>query len=248
MLSVLNLLIQEGHPFDMPFYLAAVEDGADLVGCVVRAPPDPLILSRVPAEAMPLVVSDVRHVYETVPTVTGMEDDVEAFAECWRQQNGSAGTARTGWRWYALDRAITPEKMVSGKLRLAQPSDRDLVRHWAAEFTDEIGTPVDVGAFFERRMETSSLYLWEDGAPRTIVAVSGVTPNTIRLSGVFTDPEFRRKGYATATVAAISRLMLDSGHRICLLFTEITDPSANRLYRRIGYEPIFDKISIDLCN
>jgi predicted GNAT family acetyltransferase len=130
--------------------------------------------------------------------------------------------------------------------RRRSEADLDLVRDWALRFAEEIDTTVDVAAFYERRLETNSLYLWDDGVPRTILAVSGITPNSIRISGVFTSPDCRRHGYASAAVASVSQRMLDAGHRFCVLFTETSDPSANRLYRSIGYKPIFDKVSIIL--
>jgi uncharacterized protein len=246
-LSVLNLLIQDGHPFDMPFYLATVETGEDIVGCAVRAPPDPLILSEMPLEAMPLLAADIATVYESISTVTGKNREVESFARQWERQCGRSCIDKVHWRWYVVERVAMPKSPVSGKLRLARDSDLDLARDWARRFAHEINTPVDVVAFYQRRLETDSLYLWEDKVPRAIVAVSGVTPNSIRLSGVFTSPDCRRKGYASAAVATVSRLMLDSGHRYCVLFTETSDPSANRLYRNIGYRPIFDKVSIVLA-
>jgi GNAT superfamily N-acetyltransferase len=246
MLSVLHLLVQDGHPFDTPFYLAVVKDNDAIVGCAVRAPPDPLILSEMPLDAVPLLVEDVARVYKALPTVTGMDDEVETFARSWEERCGLSQGAKIHWRWYALDNVLMPDPPVPGTLRLATEADLDLVRDWALRFAEEIDTTVDVAAFYERRLETNSLYLWDDGVPRTILAVSGITPNSIRISGVFTSPDCRRHGYASAAVASVSQRMLDAGHRFCVLFTETSDPSANRLYRSIGYKPIFDKVSIIL--
>jgi ribosomal protein S18 acetylase RimI-like enzyme len=246
MLSVLHLLVQDGHPVDSPVYLSTVEDDDVIVGCADRAPPDPLILSDMPLEAMSLLVEDVARVYEVLSTVTGMDEEVETFARSWEERCGLSHGAKIHWRWYAVDSVLMPDPPVPGALRLATVADLDLVRDWAPRFAEEIDTTVDVAAFYERRLETSSLYLWEDGVPRTVLAVSGITPNSIRISGVFTSPDCRRNGYASAAVANVSQRMLDAGHRFCVLFTETSDPSANRLYRSIGYKPIFDKVSIVL--
>jgi GNAT superfamily N-acetyltransferase len=246
MLAVLHLLIEDSHPFDTPFYLASLETDAGIAGCAVRAPPDPLILSEMPAEAMPLLAADVWKVYDFIPTVTGMDKEVESFTRAWTAQCNCKPVEKVHWRWYAVDRVIMPATPAPGTLRLAGESDFGLVREWAMNFAREIRTAVDVVAYFERRLESNSLYLWDNGEPRTIVAVSGVTPNSIRISGVFTAPDCRRKGYAAAAVAAVSQMMLDAGNRYCVLFTETSDPSANRLYRSIGYRPLFDKVSIVL--
>lgn len=244
-LSILHLLIQDGHPFDTPFYLATIEDDSGIAGCAVRAPPDPLVLSEMPLAAMPLLVEDVARLYQSLPTITGMDREVESFARFWEERCGLSHGVKIHWRWYAVAHVVMPDS-VPGLLRLATPADLELMRDWALRFAREIDTTVDVVAFYERRLETDSLYLWDDGGPRSVVAVSGITPNSIRISGVFTDPKFRRRGYASAAVASVSQCMLDTGHRFCILFTETSDPSANRLYRSIGYKPIFDKVSIVL--
>ena len=247
-LAITHLLVKDDHPFEPPFYLATIESEVCIVGCAVRSPPDPLILSEVPLEAMPLLVADVAMVYEKLPEVTGMENEVRTFAEHWKRRRGCRSAIKFRWRWYALERAVKPRKSASGVLRLADSSDLDLVRSWAPNFARDTGTSVDVAAFFERRLQTGSLYLWDDEGPCSLVAVSGVTANSIRISGVYTTPEFRRNGYATVAVASVSQLMLDAGRQFCLLFADISDPIANRLYRKIGYRPIFDKVSISLSN
>lgn len=247
-LAVTHLLIKDDHPFEPPFYLATIETDAGIVGCAVRPPPDDLILADVPVEAVPLLVADVATVYDKLPGVTGMENEVTAFATHWNGRGGGPWTITSRWRWYAIERVVTPRKPAAGTLRLADSSDLDLVRAWAPNFARETDTSVDVVAFFERRVQTGSLYLWDDQGPCSLVAVSGVTPNSIRISGVYTTPDFRRNGYATVAVASVSQLMLDAGRQFCLLFADISDPIANRLYRKIGYRPIFDKVSICLSD
>lgn len=245
-LAVAHLLIEDDHPFESPFYLATIETETGIVGCAVRPPPDQLILSDVPLEAIPLLVADIATVYERLPGVSGMENEVEAFAEQWKRQGGGALALKKGWRWYAVKRAVAPGKPAPGSLRLADSSDHDLVRTWALNFARETTTSVDVVAFFERRVHTGSLYIWENEGPRSLVAVSGVTPNSVRISGVYTAPEFRHNGYATVTVATVSQLMLDAGHQFCVLFADISDALAHRLYRKVGYRRMFDTVSMRL--
>ena len=62
----------------------------------------------------------------------------------------------------------------------------------------------------------------------------------VRIGAVYTPPEHRRRGYATATVASLSRAMLDRGRRACYLFTDLANPTSNHIYAEIGYEPVCD--------
>jgi hypothetical protein len=52
---------------------------------------------------------------------------------------------------------------------------------------------------------------------------------------VYTPPELRGRGYATALTAELSQRLLDQGRRFCFLFTDLTNPTSNAIYERIGY-------------
>jgi predicted GNAT family acetyltransferase len=66
------------------------------------------------------------------------------------------------------------------------------------------------------------------------------TPNGSRIGPVYTPPDLRRRGYASAVVAAASQAQLDAGARFCFLFTDLANPTSNRIYQAIGYEPVRD--------
>ena len=83
-------------------------------------------------------------------------------------------------------------------------------------------------------------YIWEDGEPVSMCQATGATPHGIRIGAVYTPPELRRRGYASALVAAVSQAELDRGRRWCFLFTDLANPTSNRIYQAIGYRPIRD--------
>jgi len=247
MLAVVRLIITGDHPFDPPFYFASIENETDIVGCAVRAPPDSLLLADVPVDAIPLLATDIATVYDDLPSVTGMETDARAFSRRWLKQRGETmDTIR--WSWYALENVITPKSPAAGQLRLADASDLDLIRDWAPRFANETNTLFNVVGFYERRVRTGSLYMWVDEEPRSMVAVSATTPNSIRVSGVYTGRDFRRNGYASTAVATVSQLMLDDGHKFCGLFADKSDLYANSMYQALGFEPIFENVNIRLLD
>ena len=57
---------------------------------------------------------------------------------------------------------------------------------------------------------------------------------------MYTPPEQRGHGYAAAAVAAISRRLLDEGHRVCL-FADVANPTSCGLYERLGYRPVVER-------
>ncbi len=69
---------------------------------------------------------------------------------------------------------------------------------------------------------------------------TGRTPHGIRISGVYTPPEWRGHGYASACVAHLSQRMLDDGRSFCFLFADLDNPTSNDIYQQIGYRPVCD--------
>jgi hypothetical protein len=43
-----------------------------------------------------------------------------------------------------------------------------------------------------------------------------------------------------ACVDRLSQQMLGEGRRFCCLYTDLSNPTSNSIYRRIGYVPILD--------
>ncbi len=66
------------------------------------------------------------------------------------------------------------------------------------------------------------------------------TPHSVRISAVYTPPELRGHGCASACVAALTRRLLDDGWAFTTLFTDLANPTSNRIYARIGYRPVCD--------
>lgn len=62
----------------------------------------------------------------------------------------------------------------------------------------------------------------------------------MRIGPVYTPREFRGQGYASACVAAVSQYLLESGRQFCTLFTDLGNPTSNKIYMNIGYAPVCD--------
>ena len=68
----------------------------------------------------------------------------------------------------------------------------------------------------------------------------GPTPSGIRIGPVYTPPRHRRRGYATTLVADQSAWLLERGYRVCFLYTDLANPTSNRIYEEIGYVSVGD--------
>ena len=93
--------------------------------------------------------------------------------------------------------------------------------------------------WIERNGRTA--YLWIDrGRPVSLTGAGGLTPNGIRVGPVYTPREDRGRGYASNLVARVSQELLDSGRTFVFLFTDLSNPTSNKIYQAIGYEPVSD--------
>jgi uncharacterized protein len=90
-------------------------------------------------------------------------------------------------------------------------------------------------------IESAGFWFWRDGGrPVSLAGFSGPTPTGIRIGPVYTPPGLRRRGYATTLVADLSAWLLERGHRACFLYTDLANPTSNRIYVEIGYERVCD--------
>ncbi len=68
-----------------------------------------------------------------------------------------------------------------------------------------------------------------------MAGLSGKTPNGIRVGPVFTVPQYRRLGKAQQMVGELTALAFREGNRCVFLFTDLTNPTSNGVYLRLGY-------------
>ena len=89
-------------------------------------------------------------------------------------------------------------------------------------------------------MDDRRLWLWDDeaGLPVSLAARTPAVAGVARIAPVYTPPEHRRHGYATAVTAACTADALARDAERVVLYTDVADPSANAMYQRIGFRPI----------
>ncbi len=244
LISVAQLLLEKDNPFHPPVFVATIEHEGRVVGCAMRPPPDPLMLSALPPAAMVPLVEELRTVYDDLPAVIGPADAATRFARQWVGATGGDWRAALECRWYSLSRVVWPNEPPAGKIRLAVETDKPFLRSWAKDYGRAVDTDVDVFDFFSRRIAKRALHLWDDGGPRCVVAVSGLTPNGARISAVYTPAEYRRRGYASAAVATVSDALVRRGVRFCLLFADAHSRATCSVYERVGYRYFRDSVAL----
>jgi len=239
-----NLAADPGFPSAAP-YLAAVSAGDRVVLAGVMTPPWNLVLSWTDEpDSLATMARDLDAAGISPPGTTSPVDTARAFASVWCEPHGLVSRLAVAERIYRLERVIPPTG-VPGHVRIATEADRDLLVEWVDAFLGEAlerRNPQEASVLVDRSFRTGSRtwYLWDDGGAVSVAASGGPTPNGIRIGPVYTPPELRRRGYASAVTAATSQAELDKGRRFIFLFTDLSNPTSNKIYQQIGYEPVID--------
>jgi uncharacterized protein len=167
-----------------------------------------------------------------------VEPLVQALADL--GASASTGRATRAFELHALQAPRDP----GGTYRDATGEDAAVLVPWTVAFWDNIDEPLDADAAertVERLTANRDFAVWEhDGALVSMAAVVRRTPRSSTIAFVYTPPELRGRGYASAVVAALTRRELEAGGQWCSLFTDLANPTSNHIYQALGYEPRAD--------
>jgi uncharacterized protein len=180
------------------------------------------------------------------PGAVGNVPTIGRFTETWARAAAIEVRLAMAQGVFAIER-VRPVPTPRGASRPVAAADRDLLVAWFEAFTaealpDEPNDRERLLAYLDRRIAGGpggGIWLWQRGGePVAMCGYGGPTPHGIRIGPVYTPPEHRGNGYATALVAAQSAWLLQTGRRFCFLYTDLANPTSNAIYKRIGYEQV----------
>jgi predicted GNAT family acetyltransferase len=203
----------------IPPYFVTVADEVGVVAAAIMTPPHKLVLaySEDPT-ALELIAVDAIAANGLLPGVLGPSNLSKRFAMYWHELTDQPVELGLSQRIYKLER-VKPQKAVSGRMRPIVEADRSTITQWLVAFHEEaMGEKLQV----------------------SFAGCTGPTQNGLRIGPVYTPPEQRKRGYASALVAALSQAILDEGRSFCFLFTDLANPTSNHIYQEIGYAPVID--------
>jgi predicted GNAT family acetyltransferase len=174
-----------------------------------------------------------------LPGVIGVAAVAARFAGRWAECLAIPARPVETQRVYRLDALVPSHTRSPGRLRPAVEADRDALVPWAAGFLAEVGgLPDDPATAVDRHLAHGRLWLWDDDGPAAMATATAPVAGVCRIGFVYTPAERRRRGYATACVAALSEHLLAEGAECCMLYAQLHNPTSNAIYRRMGYEPV----------
>jgi predicted GNAT family acetyltransferase len=148
---------------------------------------------------------------------------------------------------YRLD-AVLPVPPAPGVMRQCDESDHALLCDWQYAFIRDANVREgvdDVPQQVTRRLQIGGGWLWEvEGTPVSHAAFRPTPIRSARIAPVYTPAEHRGRGYATALVAALSSRLLEAGRAPLYLFADASNPTANGIYRRVGFRKVGEHLHL----
>ncbi len=215
-------------------------DGAGVtIAAALRTPPNKLLATGFEAAADATVLIEAwLAVDPELPGVSAEPGTAGAVADAWMSSTGGGERIDVTESLQVLDRVVGPIPPPPGRLRPATIKDQAQLEDWAAAFGIEtgFGHAEAMGRQVAARTASGQLHVWDlDGANAAMVGHAELVGTVVRVGPVYTPPELRGRGYATAATAALSQRLLDGGAARCMLYTDASNPVANHVYSKIGY-------------
>jgi predicted GNAT family acetyltransferase len=221
-------------------FVTLFDDGEAVVSAV-QMPPHNLVLSRANGDDIRYLVALMAEDNPPFPAIVGPSDVAGAFAEHWAAITGQKTVEYMDQIIYSLRSVHFPEP-VDGDFRLATEADAPKIAQWMVAFAKDALPKAEHLSEDEAllkardRVQQSSIAVWDkEGEIVSQAAVSG-TDTVARVNFVYTPPEHRGNGYASAVVARLSQQLLDQGRDMCCLYADARNTVSNAIYRKIGYE------------
>jgi len=128
-----------------------------------------------------------------------------------------------------------------GQAYIVEPDDAWLFADWMMAFTRE-ATPHDPVPEREEIVRSAGdgrfMFWTVDGEPVAMAGIVRRTRHAAAIAGVYTPPNLRGRGYGGSVTAAVAELAFSQAKSIVCLYTDLRNPSSNRCYARIGFEPV----------
>ena len=229
----------------MPLMALVKDENGEIGASALMTPPFALIVQSEPlnklaleALADALIADGLR-----LPGVNGIDEVSDCFAQIWQEKTGQLARKILNTRAYEL-RQVLPIDYPAGRMKIAEESDAQITADMHNAMVEEVILGPRRLSTAESELENIRLkriFFWVDGGEVVSITIANRPQiKSICLGGVYTPPCHRRKGYARALVAEVSKELLARGYELTNLFTDLSNPTSNKIYQEIGYQPVCD--------
>lgn len=227
-----------------------LEQAGEVSATFYRLPPRALGLSPLTPEQADSLAARLADLGHSPSRVNADHGTATTFAEAWQRHTGATPKLHdTQVRLYGLGTLTPPDPLPAGRSRVLGEQDLEEAIFWCGEFAKAVGEDVSINAdtWAETRYADKRYTLWEtpDGTPVSIAGMNPLIGGQIQVDIVYTPAHLRGHGYAAAVSAEVSRAALAAGAKDVVLFADVSNPTSNALYQRLGYRKLSDWAAYD---
>jgi len=227
-----------------------VED--KVVACAMQSDADKPVILAFTSEGNTDAVAKamVTALPSRLPGMVGPLPGVRTLVEAWCKQHGQRVTTRFEQGIFELTNINYAGFQEIGILEPASEHHYVLICEWIAAFEREVFahesfSAEQARAFADNALRDRSLYILHvDSIPRAMAAIARPTPTGASISYVYTPPAHRKRGYASTAVAKLAQHILSTGKERVWLYTDLANPTSNKIYQNIGFERQADSLYV----
>ncbi len=240
--TVLATVLDGIHAVVSPLFAYGSDERDRVQFAALRTPPWFMLASALEGDDARELVMQWLEVDPELPGIDALPGTARAIAAAWRERTGGATRCVMREAVHVLEQIDDPPHPAPGQLRRARADERPLLIDWMAAFAREAGVvgADQAEAMVDARLARDGLLLWDHHGPVCLVGAAGPIAGVARFGPVYTPPEHRRRGYGGSAIASASRRALAGGARRCMLFTDLANPTSNKIYAEVGYRRIGD--------
>lgn len=234
------------------YYLGVAKIGTEVAVACLMTPPHPLQLINFHGGAglEKSIAEKMMTAGIWVDAIIGDRQTAEAFAQAWSEKKETVAEEVMNQGLYRADSVNRKLTKSPGAWRVASNKDAHLLERWMLLFEQETGINASTRAEAARKidefLERKEVFVWEDrGEVVSCMKKSRPSKHGITVSFVFTPSRYRRRGYARSLVAEVSEELLQE-YDFVMLYTDLANPTSNKIYKEIGYEQIANPIHLKL--
>lgn len=232
------------------YFLAVAEDGGETIAACLMTPPHALqliVFKEVP-EIEKWVVRHLLDLGIEVDAVVGDQETAWKFADAWTEKMGGQTSILMDQGLYRTDSVNPRLEKSPGTWRVANRKEAPLLEEWYLLFEEETGIGISSSAEAARKIdafiEGKEVYIWEvEGEVVSCMKKARPSKRGITVSFVFTPKKHRCKGYARTLVAEVTEELLVE-YDFAMLYTDLKNPTSNKIYKEIGYEQIANPVHL----
>jgi predicted GNAT family acetyltransferase len=228
----------------------ALFDNQVLIGCALRTHADkPLAISKMPKAAIETLVNYLIERKITLNGVIGEVATANFFKYLWLKEHSLKFKLNIHLGIYETKEIFAPQE--KAEIIIATQDQRNVVFDYVKGFSldcfpNREHKDEDIERLYTRHINNKSLYLLKNSLGE-IVSMAANTRGSVNggtISLVYTPPELRGKGYGSLVTAKVSEIVLRE-KKFANLFTDLTNPTSNSIYQKIGYKMIGANIHYD---